>query len=183
MVKINCGIWRTCYTATAPLLNDIMIRLQRYTGRRIKIMMCKCLDAREIRQMSEIPQCTSPICHNAPLGNRNVHVCIFLLQSGALWDICQIHCGICEMSLLQWVSMKHWNQAKYLRLVYLKIHSRLFSKTGHIWQLKWNTKHLWHNSRSVFSANSDNSLFFFCVRHVIRTTLVDLQVNSVFRDS
>ena len=27
------------------------------------------------------------------------HVCTFLLQNGALWDVCQMHCGICEMSL------------------------------------------------------------------------------------
>ena len=45
----------------------------------------------------QIPQCTSPISHNAPLCSRNVHtyVCTFLLQNGALWDICPMHCGIC----------------------------------------------------------------------------------------
>ena len=26
----------------------------------------------------------------------------FLLQSGALWDICLMHCGICEMGLYNW---------------------------------------------------------------------------------
>ena len=42
--------------------------------------------------------------HSAPLCNRNVHtcpgqVCTLLLQSGALWDICLMHYGICEMGL------------------------------------------------------------------------------------
>ena len=32
-------------------------------------------------------------------------VCTFLLQSGALWDICLMHCGIYEISLLE-----HWLQ-------------------------------------------------------------------------
>ena len=27
-------------------------------------------------------------------------MCTFLLQSGVLWDICLVHCGICEMGLL-----------------------------------------------------------------------------------
>ena len=37
---------------------------------------------------AHIPQCTSPISHNAPFCNRNV--CPHLLQSGALWDICVV---------------------------------------------------------------------------------------------
>ena len=43
---------------------------------------------------SHTPQCTCPISHIAPLCNRNVHTCTFLLQSGALWDTCLMHCGI-----------------------------------------------------------------------------------------
>ena len=66
-----------------------------------------------------------PISHNAPFCNKNVYmcahfcykmvhcgiwdtcivVCTFLLQSGALWDICLMHCGIYEISLLE-----HWSQ-------------------------------------------------------------------------
>ena len=37
---------------------------------------------------------------NASFSNRNVHMCTFLLQNGALWDICLMHYGICEMGLL-----------------------------------------------------------------------------------
>ena len=28
-----------------------------------------------------------------------IEMCIFVLQGGVLWDICQMHCGICEMGL------------------------------------------------------------------------------------
>ena len=44
-------------------------------------------------QLSHILQCTI-FC------NRNLYVCTFLIQSGALWDICLIYCGICEMGQL-----------------------------------------------------------------------------------
>ena len=42
--------------------------------------------------------------HNAPGPYPTVHhfateMCTFLLQNGALWDICPMHCGICEMGL------------------------------------------------------------------------------------
>ena len=38
--------------------------------------------------------CTSPLC------NGNVHTCAHFLESGALWDNCLVHFGICEMGLL-----------------------------------------------------------------------------------
>ena len=47
--------------------------------------------------VAQIPQCTSPSSHNAPLWNRNVHVCTFLLQSGALWEFA------CIVGFLRWV--------------------------------------------------------------------------------
>ena len=34
-------------------------------------------------------------------------VCTFLLQNGALWDVCLMHCGICEMGLWWALSYKH----------------------------------------------------------------------------
>ena len=37
-----------------------------------------------------IPQCT--------IQNRNVHISVL---NGALWDMEQVHCGICEIGLLQ----------------------------------------------------------------------------------
>ena len=49
--------------------------------------------------------------HNAPVPCPTMHhfvteMCTFLLQNGALWDICFILCGICEMSLL--TISHHW---------------------------------------------------------------------------
>ena len=38
---------------------------------------------------------SSPMSHNAPFCNRNA-----LLQNGTWWDICPMHCGICETVLL-----------------------------------------------------------------------------------
>ena len=45
--------------------------------------------------------------HNAPVPYPTIHhivteMCTFLLQNGALQDICPMHCRICEMGLLQY---------------------------------------------------------------------------------
>ena len=45
--------------------------------------------------------------HNALVLYPTIHyfvteMCTFLLQSGALWDICLMHCGICLMNQLLW---------------------------------------------------------------------------------
>ena len=53
------------------------------------------------RPATQIPQCTSPMYHNSLLCNKNVHTCAhFCYKGGALWYICLMHCGICEISLL-----------------------------------------------------------------------------------
>ena len=52
------------------------------------------------RSVAQIPQCIKLISHNAPFCNRKcAHVCTFLLQNGALWDICPVHCRIWEKGL------------------------------------------------------------------------------------
>ena len=51
------------------------------------------------RPVAQIPQCTSSISHYAPFFKRNVHMCVLVLQNGALWDISPMHCGICVMGL------------------------------------------------------------------------------------
>ena len=43
--------------------------------------------------------------HNGPVSYPTLHhfvteMCTFLLQNDALWDICLMHCGVCEMGLL-----------------------------------------------------------------------------------
>ena len=52
------------------------------------------------RPISQIPQCIRYVSHNASFCNRNVHVCTFLLQNGALWDMGPVHCGICATGLI-----------------------------------------------------------------------------------
>ena len=51
------------------------------------------------RPANQIPHCTSPTSRNAPFCNRNVHMCTFLLQNGALCDIYLMHCGISKIVL------------------------------------------------------------------------------------
>ena len=46
------------------------------------------------RPIAQIAQCTKAISHNAPFCNRN------MFENGALWVICLVHCGICEMDEL-----------------------------------------------------------------------------------
>ena len=45
----------------------------------------------ENKPISQILPYTRPISHNAPLGTE---MCTFLLQSGVLWDMGQVHCEI-----------------------------------------------------------------------------------------
>ena len=51
------------------------------------------------RPISQIPQCTSPISHNASFCNRNVHMCAHFCYKMVHCGISLIHCGICEMGL------------------------------------------------------------------------------------
>ena len=57
----------------------------------------KWLPIRDDRPITQILQCTSPISHNAPLCNRNVHMhahfCFKIMHCG----IFVLQCGICEM--------------------------------------------------------------------------------------
>ena len=78
------------------------------------------------RLIAQIPQCTKPIYHNAPFWNRN------MLENGASWFICLMHCGICEMDelfiiLLKWFLkmttsrriVSHIGFKKWFRLIQL----------------------------------------------------------------
>ena len=51
------------------------------------------------RSISQIPQCTSPISHNAPFCKRNVHICAHFCYK-------MVHCGIfvwCIVGCVRWV--------------------------------------------------------------------------------
>ena len=52
------------------------------------------------RLITQIPQCTNPISHNAPLCNKNVHICAHFCYK-------MVHCGIfvqCIVGFVRWVS-------------------------------------------------------------------------------
>ena len=70
------------------------ITYQRFVECKTVLWLLQCISNTTI---SQIPQCISPISYNALSYNRNVHMCTFLLQDGALWDICVMLCEICEM--------------------------------------------------------------------------------------
>ena len=48
------------------------------------------------RPVAQIQQCTSPISRYTPFLTEicTAQLCTFLIQNGALWDICLIHCWI-----------------------------------------------------------------------------------------
>ena len=102
--------------------------------------------------VAQIPKCTRPISHNAPFCNRNVHMCTFLLQNGALGDICLMCCGICEMGLScassylsNWYCLIIWPSPKvpldvgwdFFQLIHMYIYiyvtSHSFSLTFQAW--------------------------------------------------
>ena len=56
------------------------------------------------RHITQIPQCTSLLFHNAPLCNRNVHMCAHFCYKMVHCRICMMHCGICEMGLFRFHS-------------------------------------------------------------------------------
>ena len=56
------------------------------------------------RPVTQIPQCTSLLFHNAPFCNRNVHVCAHFCYKMVHCRICMMHCGICEMGLFRFHS-------------------------------------------------------------------------------
>ena len=51
------------------------------------------------RQILQIPECTIPISHNAPLCSRNVHMCTLFCYKMVHHRIHRMHCGICEVNL------------------------------------------------------------------------------------
>ena len=57
--------------------------------------------------------------HNAPLCSRNVYT--FLLESGALWDICLMHWWICETPLLGYHQAHHWWLQNYYTEVIMSL--------------------------------------------------------------
>ena len=49
------------------------------------------------RPISQIPKRTCSISHKCTIQNKNVHIYVL---TGALWDMGQVHCGICEFGFI-----------------------------------------------------------------------------------
>ena len=82
------------------------------------------------RQISQIPRCTCPINHNAPFCNKKCkHVCPFLLQNRALWDICLVYCWICEMDLFACKPNPHHSSLHYNDVLMSPMASKITSLT------------------------------------------------------
>ena len=57
------------------------------------------------KPISQIPWCTSPVFHNTPNGDRNVHVSV---ENGVLWDIEPVISGLCGTVLYTTTTQSVW---------------------------------------------------------------------------
>ena len=57
------------------------------------------------RSVTKFPQGVRQISHSAPFVTEMCTYVDITVTDGALWDICLIYCGICEMGLLSATSL------------------------------------------------------------------------------
>ena len=72
--------------------------------------------------MDELTEFTNPTMHlshtpQCTIQNRNVHISVL---NGALWDMGQVHYGICKTDLLEQLKK---NKAQTMMCIFLSIHS------------------------------------------------------------
>ena len=111
--------------ADTNVWGDVSIMTLNWFGNRLKHRCnCGCYGVRFRAYMlswqidnpiSLIPQCIRQMSHNASFVTEMcTHLCTFLLQNDALWDMGLVHCGICATGLLQWKlqlpSPKGWHE-------------------------------------------------------------------------
>ena len=84
------------------------IQLYRWITRITQCAQCQCAGVAQCRcscpvgtrgsnrPISQIPQCTCSIWHNATSRTKNVHIFVLI---GALWNMGQVLCVICEFDL------------------------------------------------------------------------------------
>ena len=53
-----------------------------------------------VHESHNVPVCTSPASHNAPFCNRNAHMCAHFCYKMVHCGIFVLHCGVCEMGLI-----------------------------------------------------------------------------------
>ena len=100
---------RRNYVGKRCRVHAIQIYQSQFTMSRRSLDNCSILSYTHTHTHTKAHWCTStlylsPKSHNTPVPYSTTHhVATILLQSFALWDICLMHCGLCEMDL----SM-HW---------------------------------------------------------------------------
>ena len=96
------------------------------------------------RPISQIPECTCAISHNATFCNRNVHVCTFLLQNDALLDMAQMHCGMdlfrSFLSEFHWISLMLYRYCD-ISVMLMSVTHPIASSSGQaaFWVCWWST--------------------------------------------
>ena len=97
---------------------------------------------------SHVPQCTI-------LSQKCAHMCTFLLQNDALWDICLMHCGICEMgpfclgtsmTIFSLLYLRTESKMSFLRDYHHWLHWKLSCFELSLYSLQWR-----HNKRDGIS--------------------------------
>ena len=93
----HCAIWKNlnCSHANQPVKYDVLPYWSLP-----RIFLC-CLLFMSIAKID-----LEHKSHNTPITYPTMHyfvteMCTFLLQKGASWDICLVHCAICNMGLLK----------------------------------------------------------------------------------
>ena len=86
-----------------------------HSGKGRKLWEGHCKSGIQNRPVSQIPQCTSPVSHNASFCNRNVHISV------TKWCIVEylMHCGVCEMGLFNECSMITSNHSSLLPVTFV----------------------------------------------------------------
>ena len=82
------------------------------------VQLISCHDVVPDTPISQIPQCTSPISHNAPFCNINVHMCphfCYNMVYRGLWDWCIVGFGqqvytlkTPQLSMIRFVASSWW---------------------------------------------------------------------------
>ena len=112
---MSCTVCIVCGTKlfTHKINHHFLLCLQRVSGvthnprGHVKITEENCSEQHHFmfinRFISQTAQCTCPISHNVLFCNKN----------NALWDICLMHCGVCEVGLLSysWSWIEMWNKS------------------------------------------------------------------------
>ena len=100
--SVRCPHPKYCYQIVTKSEIKASYNLRPVLRQRSELLMnnwlwCTCIKSK--RPVVQIPYCTSPISHNATFLYHAMHHLV-AEQNGALWDICLMHYGICEMGLL-----------------------------------------------------------------------------------